>query len=72
MATCTTGHCGTGQIAPPLHVVGLRRDGAYETFTMFQVPEGQGLDNALAACEIRDIKFIYCSREKGYRYYANH
>lgn len=46
-----------------LYVVGQRRNGSYETFEL-QVPLGDGLDTAIAACQNRRpaLKYIHCSR----------
>jgi hypothetical protein len=46
-----------------LYVVGQRRDGSYETFTLF-VPDGEGLDMAAEACTKRCLVYIHCSRPK--------
>lgn len=46
-----------------LYVVGQRRDGSYETFDLV-VPDGEGLDAAVAACAARQLAYIHCSRPK--------
>jgi hypothetical protein len=46
-----------------LYVVGQRRDGSYETFTLI-VPDGEGLDAAAEACASRRLTYIHCSRPK--------
>ena len=46
-----------------LYVVGQRRDGSYETFTLI-VPDGERVDAAGQARADRRLTYIHCSRPK--------
>lgn len=58
----------TQSVCYPLHVVGQRPDGSYETFTMAAVPDGEGFDTAVKVCAQRKLTYVACARPRSRHY----